>query len=123
MTLAEIYAAQGHLERAIAVLDEVLTREPEHAEAHGLRARFLDQAKARQRRGAESRPESAPTSTTAPPASAAPPPASIAAPPASAAPPVAASAPEPTKPEPSKPEAPKPEAPKPELPQARAGAA
>ena len=119
VTLAEIYAAQGHLERAIAVLDEVLTREPEHAEAHGLRARFLDQAKARQRRGSESRPESAPASTTAP-ASAAPPPASIAAPPVAAppvaAPPVAASAPEPTTPEPSKPEAPKPEAPKPELP-------
>jgi hypothetical protein len=103
VTLAEIYAAQGHLERAIAVLDEVLTREPEHAEAHGLRARFLDQAKARQRRGPESRPESAPASTTAPAAS-------------TAAPPVAASASEPTKPEPSKPEAPKPEAPKPELP-------
>ena len=51
VTLAEIYAAQGHLERAIAVLDEVLTREPEHAEAHGLRSRFVEQSKARSRRG------------------------------------------------------------------------
>lgn len=51
VTLAEIYAAQGHLERAIAVLDEVLTREPEHAEAHGLRSRFVEQSKARARRG------------------------------------------------------------------------
>ena len=89
VTLAEIYAAQGHLERAIAVLDEVLTREPEHAEAQGLRARFLDQSKARQRRGPESRPEPAAPSS------------------------FAASAPEPAKPEMPKPEAPRPETPKP----------
>ena len=89
VTLAEIYAAQGHLERAIAVLDEVLTREPEHAEAQGLRARFLDQSKARQRRAPESRPEAAAPSS------------------------FAASAPEPAKPEAPKPEAPKPETPKP----------
>ena len=44
ITLAEIYAAQGHLERAVAVLDEVLAREPDHAEAGALRKRFADQA-------------------------------------------------------------------------------
>jgi hypothetical protein len=44
ITLAEIYAAQGHLERAIGVLDEVLAREPEHVEAGSLRKRFADQA-------------------------------------------------------------------------------
>ena len=60
VTLAEIYAAQGHLERAIAVLDEVLTREPEHAEAHGLRSRFVEQSRARTRRGPDVRIESAP---------------------------------------------------------------
>ncbi|MBI4957741.1 MAG: DUF4912 domain-containing protein [Myxococcales bacterium] len=40
VTLAEIYAAQGHLPRAIRVLDQVLEREPGHAEALGLRARL-----------------------------------------------------------------------------------
>jgi hypothetical protein len=44
VTLAEIYAAQGHLERAIAVLDEVLAREPDHREARAMRARFTEQA-------------------------------------------------------------------------------
>jgi hypothetical protein len=43
VTLAEIYAAQGHLERAVAVLDEVLLREPDHPEAKALRGRFLEQ--------------------------------------------------------------------------------
>ncbi|MFO0586034.1 MAG: DUF4912 domain-containing protein [Polyangiaceae bacterium] len=43
VTLAEIYAAQGHLERAVAVLDDVLRREPDHQEARELRERFLSQ--------------------------------------------------------------------------------
>ncbi|MFT3768023.1 MAG: DUF4912 domain-containing protein [Minicystis sp.] len=43
VTLAEIYAAQGHFERAIAVLDEVLAREPDHREAKSLRERFVEQ--------------------------------------------------------------------------------
>lgn len=43
VTLAEIYAAQGHIERAITTLDEVLAREPEHDEAARLRSRFQDQ--------------------------------------------------------------------------------
>lgn len=40
VTLAEIYAAQGHREKAVAVLDEVLSRDPEHQEARSLRARY-----------------------------------------------------------------------------------
>src|SRR5580692_2567709 len=44
VTLAEIYAAQGHLERAIAVLDDVIAREPEHREARLMRERFAEQA-------------------------------------------------------------------------------
>lgn len=44
VTLAEIYAAQGHLGRAITVLNEVLSREPEHQEARVLRDRFVEQA-------------------------------------------------------------------------------
>ncbi len=43
VTLAEIYAAQGHVERAITTLDEVLGREPDHEEAARLRARFQEQ--------------------------------------------------------------------------------
>lgn len=52
VTLAEIYAAQGHFERALAVLDEVLAREPDHREARALRERFVEQAqRARSRVG------------------------------------------------------------------------
>jgi hypothetical protein len=89
VTLAEIYAAQGHLERAIAVLDEVLTREPEHAEAQGLRSRFVEQSKARSRRGPDLKTDgAAPVS-------------------------FAVSATAPTKPEGPKPPAPEPELPRP----------
>ncbi len=45
VTLAEIYAAQGHTDRAIATLDEVLAKEPAHAEAQRLRQRFVDHVK------------------------------------------------------------------------------
>jgi hypothetical protein len=45
ITLAEIYAAQGHLDRAVAVLDEVLAREPEHGDARALRERLVGQSK------------------------------------------------------------------------------
>jgi hypothetical protein len=40
LTLAEIYLAQGHTERALATLEEVLTAEPEHAAALALRERI-----------------------------------------------------------------------------------
>lgn len=42
VTLAEIYAAQGHRGRAIEILDEVLSREPDHAAAHALVAQLRD---------------------------------------------------------------------------------
>src|SRR6185436_248263 len=60
ITLAEIYAAQGHLDRAIGVLDEVLAREPDHVEARSLRDRWIEQAKRPTARS--SRPPTAPTS-------------------------------------------------------------
>ncbi|HTQ07342.1 MAG TPA: tetratricopeptide repeat protein [Polyangiaceae bacterium] len=41
LTLAEIYLAQGHVERALGVLEEVLAAEPEHAAALALRERVL----------------------------------------------------------------------------------
>jgi hypothetical protein len=40
VTLAEIYAAQGHLDRALRMLDEVLAKEPDHDPARALRARL-----------------------------------------------------------------------------------
>src|SRR5580704_15311097 len=43
VTLAEIYAAQGHFERAIATLDEVLLRDADHPEARKLHERFTEQ--------------------------------------------------------------------------------
>ena len=42
VTLAEIYAAQGHLRRALSVTEDVLAREPEHAVAQKLRAGLLE---------------------------------------------------------------------------------
>ncbi|HEV8550966.1 MAG TPA: tetratricopeptide repeat protein, partial [Polyangiaceae bacterium] len=37
LTLAEIYLAQGHAERALSTLEEVLAAEPDHAAALALR--------------------------------------------------------------------------------------
>jgi predicted XRE-type DNA-binding protein len=37
VTLAEIYAAQGHRDRALRMIDKVLTDEPEHSEAQRLK--------------------------------------------------------------------------------------
>lgn len=42
VTLAEIYAAQGHRPRAIETLERVLAREPEHAPARTLLAQLVD---------------------------------------------------------------------------------
>jgi hypothetical protein len=44
LTLAGIYAAQGHRERAIETLREVLAREPEHAAARALISKLEDAA-------------------------------------------------------------------------------
>ena len=55
MTLAEIYAAQGHLDRAIAVLDEVLARAPEDEDARRLRERPIESAARGQGAGVEAR--------------------------------------------------------------------
>ncbi|HEY4014612.1 MAG TPA: DUF4912 domain-containing protein [Polyangiaceae bacterium] len=42
VTLAEIYAAQGHRERAVDTLESVLAREPDHAAARALLAQLED---------------------------------------------------------------------------------
>ncbi|WP_437794128.1 tetratricopeptide repeat protein [Sorangium sp. So ce693] len=52
-TLAEIYASQGHTDRAIAVLDEILARAPEDEDARRLRERLIESAPRGQGAGAE----------------------------------------------------------------------
>jgi hypothetical protein len=44
VTLAEIYAAQGHRQRAVETLRRVLEREPDHGAARALLARLEDEA-------------------------------------------------------------------------------
>ncbi|MDB5214178.1 MAG: hypothetical protein JWO86_2105 [Myxococcaceae bacterium] len=44
VTLAEIYAAQGHRQRAVETLRRVLEREPDHTAARALLARLEDEA-------------------------------------------------------------------------------
>lgn len=44
VTLAEIYAAQGHRERAVETLESVLMREPDHAAARALLVQLRDSA-------------------------------------------------------------------------------
>ena len=43
VTLAEIYATQGHYEQALRMLDEVIEREPEHGTARVLRDRIAEE--------------------------------------------------------------------------------
>lgn len=43
VTLAEIYAAQGHRQRALRMLDDVLAAEPDHEHAKVLRQRLADE--------------------------------------------------------------------------------
>lgn len=62
MTLAEIYAAQGHLDKAFHVLDEILAREPEHADARSFRQRLEAQNTSKKKpEPAAKREEPAPT--------------------------------------------------------------
>jgi hypothetical protein len=42
VTLAEIYEAQGHLAKAVSVLDQVIASEPSHPVAHELRSAWLE---------------------------------------------------------------------------------
>jgi hypothetical protein len=49
LTLAEIYVAQGHSDRALRVLDEVLANEPDHAAALALRRRLSGERPSRPR--------------------------------------------------------------------------
>jgi hypothetical protein len=43
VTLAEIYATQGHYEQALRMLDDVIDREPEHSTARVLRDRIAEE--------------------------------------------------------------------------------
>lgn len=64
VTLAEIYGAQGHLDRAVATLDEVIANEPELHIARTLRERFAGELSRRPRVHAA---RSADTSESEPP--------------------------------------------------------
>lgn len=93
VTLAEIYAAQGHFDRALNMIEEVLQREPEHEAARALRDRLRADrergvgAARKKRPSAEPPTEAAPSSEPAPVAERAQPPESAEpAPPAEAAP-------------------------------------
>jgi len=96
VTLAEIYAAQGHYEQSLRMLDEVIEREPEHATARTLRERIAEErdlGPGRRRKVVEAKAET--IVTPQPPAVAiAPEPAPVAVPAVAVAPaPVAAAAP------------------------------
>jgi hypothetical protein len=73
VTLAEIYGAQGHFDRALVILDEVLAREPDHDVAQKLRKRLARERDAkraaeRERRIAEREPlRAAPGRAKSPP--------------------------------------------------------
>ena len=55
VTLARIYAAQGHLERGISTLDEVLKSDPDHDLARDLRAQLLHSLEEKRRQEREQR--------------------------------------------------------------------
>jgi hypothetical protein len=66
VTLAEIYSTQGHARRAIAMLDEVLDKEPDHAAARALRDRLAAAPAPVLEREREPERESEPESEPAP---------------------------------------------------------
>src|SRR5690606_37136937 len=68
VTLAEIYAAQGYHAKAVTVLDEVLRREPDHAEARALRDRFGAELSEGELADLRAREESRDEAPAAPPA-------------------------------------------------------
>jgi hypothetical protein len=97
VTLAEIYATQGHYEQALRMLDEVIEREPEHGSARMLRDRIAEErdlGPGRRRKVVETKAE---TIVTPQPPAVAPAPAVVAEPApvvaAAAAPPIVAPAP------------------------------
>jgi hypothetical protein len=55
VTLARIYAAQGHLERAISTIDEVLESDPDHDLARDLRAQLQTSLEQRRQQEREQR--------------------------------------------------------------------
>jgi hypothetical protein len=111
VTLAEIYATQGHYEQSLRMLDEVIEREPEHATARSLRDRISqerDLGPGRRRKVVEAKAETivtpqppivAPVPEPAAVAPATPAPAPVAA--AEPAPVAAAPVPAPVTPEPA----------------------
>lgn len=94
VTLAEIYATQGHYEQALRMLDEVIEREPEHGSARTLRDRIAqdrDLGPGRRRKVVDAKAETIvtprPPTVAETPAPAAPPPVIVPPPVVEAAPP------------------------------------
>ncbi len=58
VTLAQIYMAQGHRDRALSTLDQVLARHPLHDKAEALRSQWLSQEAAPSRPAVEPAPAS-----------------------------------------------------------------
>ncbi len=75
VTLAEIYVAQGHPERALTVLEELLEREPDHVAARALRERLQNERAATPNRRRSRVPEAKPDTDRPPPPAPAPAPA------------------------------------------------
>jgi hypothetical protein len=73
VTLAEIYAAQGHVDKALTMLNEVLEREPEHEQARSLHERLTSDSDKR-RKGMPSVPKAEPDASRLEAAAAAEPP-------------------------------------------------
>ncbi|HVU05821.1 MAG TPA: hypothetical protein VHE30_28930 [Polyangiaceae bacterium] len=65
VTLAEIYGAQGHYQKALTILDEVLEKEPEHAIARRLREKIARERT--ERRGDAPKIPAEPVEEPAPP--------------------------------------------------------
>lgn len=67
MTLAEIYAAQGHLDKALHVIDEILAREPDHADARSFRQRLEHQSGTKKQAESQPKREDVLTANVSPP--------------------------------------------------------
>lgn len=64
VTLAEIYAAQGHVDRALSILDEVLSARPDSIEARDLKKKLLSAPREAMAASGASRPAPPPSSSS-----------------------------------------------------------
>ncbi|HEY4160237.1 MAG TPA: tetratricopeptide repeat protein, partial [Polyangiaceae bacterium] len=72
VTLAEIYVAQGHADRALTLLDQILSKEPDHEVARELKVRLLSEDREASKRRAPRAETSAPEAESTPVSASAP---------------------------------------------------